>query len=150
MKKAFTMVELIFVIVIIGILAAVAVPKMGSTKTKADISKGRSDVAAIRSAILSERQSQLIKGDNSFIPKLSSNTSLLFTGDGNGRTLLTYGIASGDTNGKWSADDDTFKKYTFKVNGLDIKFTYDSDKGTFSCNRKDDSNTGATCKKLVD
>ncbi len=40
MKKAFTMVELIFVIVILGILAAVAVPKMGSSKTKADISKG--------------------------------------------------------------------------------------------------------------
>jgi len=35
MKKAFTMVELIFVIVIIGILAAIAVPKLAGTATEA-------------------------------------------------------------------------------------------------------------------
>ncbi len=32
MKKAFTMIEVIFVIVIIGILAAVAIPKLSCNK----------------------------------------------------------------------------------------------------------------------
>lgn len=38
-KNAFTMVELIFVIVILGILAAVAIPKLAATRTDAEVSK---------------------------------------------------------------------------------------------------------------
>ena len=36
MKKAFTMIEIIFVIVIIGILAAVAIPKLSATRSDAE------------------------------------------------------------------------------------------------------------------
>ena len=38
MKKAFTMVELIFVVVIIGILASIAVPKLSATRDDAALS----------------------------------------------------------------------------------------------------------------
>ena len=38
MKKAFTMIELIFVIVIIGILAAIAIPKLTATRDDASVS----------------------------------------------------------------------------------------------------------------
>ena len=39
MKTAFTMIEVIFVIVIIGILSAIAIPKLAATKSDAEASK---------------------------------------------------------------------------------------------------------------
>ena len=46
-KNAFTLIELIFVIVILGILASVAIPKFAATRTDAKLSKAASDVATL-------------------------------------------------------------------------------------------------------
>jgi general secretion pathway protein G len=51
MKKAFTMVELIFVIVIIGILAAVAVPRLAATRDDALIVKNSQYIVGIMTEI---------------------------------------------------------------------------------------------------
>jgi len=45
MKTAFTMIELIFVIVILGILAAVAIPKLAGTRDDAKMSVMMSNIA---------------------------------------------------------------------------------------------------------
>ena len=147
LHSAFTIIELMFVIVILGILSAIALPKFASTKNLADVAKGRSDVMAIRSSILTERQSQLIKGINTYIPKLSDNNTTLFTGDGT-RKLLTYGITAGTADGKWSASDNTGKNYYFKVDSLNIPFTYNSTTGIFTCDTTA-ANTSETCKKMI-
>ena len=90
-RKAFTMIELVFVIVVIGILAAIAVPKMAVTRDDAIVAKGRASVGALRSAISMERQKRILQGNFDDI-------------DGeDAEDLLDYGLDS-----RWSRSDDTF------------------------------------------
>jgi len=95
-KKAFSMIELIFVIVVIGILSAIAIPKFAATRDDAVITKAMATIGSIRSAIATERQKRILRGEFADI---------------NGTTaegLLEYGLDS-----KWSRAGDEFT-FTFK------------------------------------
>ncbi|MCF6330322.1 MAG: type II secretion system GspH family protein [Sulfurimonas sp.] len=134
-KNAFTMIELIFVIVILGTLAAVAVPKFTGMKNTSELAKAKSNVAAIRSAIMTERQRSLVRGTATYIPQLTPSTAsvVLFTGDGN-RTLLSNGIRRGTDAGDWNiistASDEV---YEFNSGTRITAFIYESVDGNFTC-----------------
>ena len=59
MKKAFTMIELIFVIVILGILASVAIPRLAGTRTDAEIA---ATVANLRTLLSDLNSYYVVKG----------------------------------------------------------------------------------------
>lgn len=60
-KKAFTMVELIFVVVVIGILTTIALPKFAATQNEAAEANIKQQIQAIRASIESEKMERLQK-----------------------------------------------------------------------------------------
>lgn len=73
LKKAFTVLELIFVIIILGILAAVALPKLSTSKDEAEVSKALSNLKTI----VSDMSSYALKNNALTSTRLMSNVSEL-------------------------------------------------------------------------
>jgi len=143
------MIELVFVIVILGILAAVAIPKLAATRDDAVLVKGQSQVASIRAGISLLKSKRLLEGNMTAIATLdgASNNAEgqnLFYGGTYGN-VLEYPILSKNSDGYWMKTGNT--TYSFRVLGQTISFTYNSSTG-FDCNATD-TTTGTNCKLLT-
>ncbi|MDR1460931.1 MAG: prepilin-type N-terminal cleavage/methylation domain-containing protein [Campylobacteraceae bacterium] len=128
-RSAFTMVELVFVIVILGILASIAVPRLAASRDDAKIAKGKADIAAIRSSIVLKRSQNLLAGNATF-PDLnatafSNSSTKLFDG------ILDYPVEN-DKSG-WKSTSNDGKKYSFAVANTVVNFEYDQTRGIFTC-----------------
>jgi type IV pilus assembly protein PilA len=70
MRKGFTLIELLIVVVIIGILAAIAIPKFANTKTKAYTAAMKSDLR------------NLVTAEEAYFADSSKYTSVIATAAG--------------------------------------------------------------------
>ena len=145
-KKAFTMIELVFVIVVIGILASVAIPRLSATRDDAVITKARTTVASVRNALAMERQKRILRGDfNQIIAVGGTNTGVFGNFDDNTSQpmVLEYAIASSSNKGKWEYKEViSEKQYIFHGLG-DVIFLVKN--GKFVC--KTPASDG--CKQLT-
>ena len=84
-RKGFTLIELLIVVVIIGILAAIAIPKFADTKRKAYVAAMKSDLKRTVSAA-----EGYFADNNTYVgmtaPTGSSGVTLTFTGTATGWT----------------------------------------------------------------
>ena len=143
-KYAFTMIEMVFVIVVLGILSAIAIPKFAATRTDAEVSKGRADIASVRSGIVTERQTRLITGGSDYISGINLNT-----GTGVFGGVLMYPVTTSNANGHWRSagvDSNASSAYIYRVGGSDCDFTYTRNDGKFVL----DASQDAICDNLVD
>ena len=144
------MIELVFVIVVLGILATVAIPRFAVTRGDAVLTKGKSQVAAIRSGISLLKSKRLLEGNSTTITALdaaANNTEgeSLFYG-GTFGNVLEYPMLAKNSDGYWMKTGTT--TYTFQVLGQTITFTYNNSSTGFDCNATD-TTTGTNCKSLT-
>ncbi len=122
-QKAFTMVELIFVVIVIGILSAIALPKFAETTIIAKTSKAASELAAVRSSLATERQKRILRGDTGAITSLGNVfTNFSAAADGSTPAVLDYPptACSGSEKGCWAVSGTSYT-YKFADSG-DAKF----------------------------
>lgn len=115
MRKGFTVIELVFVIVIIGILSSIALPKFKTTMDQAIISKGISTLSTVRTALAVESQRRTLTGDSTEITNLSAGGKVFdkFSSDqdNQSRDILMYPENSCTKVGCWSGSGRTYKFY---------------------------------------
>jgi general secretion pathway protein G len=111
-RKAFTMLELVFVIVIIGVLSAIAIPKFAATANLAQMSKGKSVLAMVRSALATEKQKNILKGTYADLV-IHNKSGRIFTSftDSNGSRILDNDLPRCTDLGCWNVD--SLGTYTF-------------------------------------
>lgn len=89
-RRGFTLIELLIVVVIIGILTAIAIPKFQNTKGKANAASLRAD---LRNLVTAEEA--YFYDNNSYTTDINSLNIRMTTG-----VTVTFGTA---TTGGWSA-----------------------------------------------
>src|SRR5216117_2373119 len=91
-RKGFTLIELLIVVVIIGILAAIAIPKFAATKDKAKLASVKTDLRNLMTA-----QEAYFSDYSTYAADFASLQTKTNTSLSTGNSATVAGVASGWT-----------------------------------------------------
>lgn len=136
-KNSFSILELIFIVVIMGILATVSIPKLLNTKDNASIIRVQNDLNVIQNGLKEYQTKHILQNDDGVLDSLDKDDISLFS-----NILETPFVASDDIN-CWTKISNTKYRYNLSSN-QNIEFIYDKDDFSFSCDKTLD-----ICKEIL-
>lgn len=123
------MIELVFIIVILGVLGAVAVPKMAASREDACLVRLRSELSAMKAYLNTESSGKFLRGESLSTLAIEDNT--LFT-------------SSQNCGWKASPDGKVFTPYLNGRGGAALTIVVSGGVMSFECDRSD-----RVCQKLL-
>ncbi|MBN1492911.1 MAG: type II secretion system protein [Candidatus Omnitrophica bacterium] len=138
--KGFTLIELVIVLVLIGILAAVAIPRFHDMKDNAEEASIRGTLGNVRSAVTIWRANALAEGINSWPPFDADMANVLDTelpdnpwAAGGSDNVVSDAATAGDTKGE--------------IDGSNNGWQYNSSTGEFWANSDEGPDGGGTANE---
>ena len=122
-NRGFTLIELVIIMVILGVLAAVAVPRLGSSIDSSEVASEEAVIGNLRSAIEVYAMDQVVLTSNKSYP-INPFAAL----DDKSRVKLT-GITSGDGGEPWGFDTANNQIYHQRNDGSGKNWNYNSSTG---------------------
>jgi len=125
LRSAFSMIELVFVIVILGILAAVAIPNFSGLQDDALISNEKTTIGLVRQGVISLYGQRLIRGKDFSVTYTTS--------DGTDRSALVnftsrhYPVSLDVEDNTIASSDNTFTSATTTGDNKSLALIIDSD-----------------------